>query len=175
MPETSGEQLARLGTDARHWAEEFLYHLDRKGSEFLNHGTMVSWFASAIEVGRSAGQSQYRSAWSELAGDQGWCDSWLTAHGLDGDATPQEVLAAMGQDYLAHGRSTGQAGTDQREQKRPEPLLGLATTHDLLTELRARGQAENIYPEQGRALAKLVTDLASSLPSVMLTYRTVGL
>ena len=59
--ETAGALLARLGTDATIWAQEFVLHaliyaesgddpLDPAPGDFL-HG----WFANAIETGRDAG------------------------------------------------------------------------------------------------------------------------
>lgn len=41
--------LARLGTDGQVWAREFVA---RHGGD---EGLMLSWFANAIEAGRSAG------------------------------------------------------------------------------------------------------------------------
>jgi hypothetical protein len=53
MPErTAGEMLTYMGTDAAKWAAEFV-HL-RKTRD-MDEGAMISWFANAIEAGRSAG------------------------------------------------------------------------------------------------------------------------
>lgn len=60
-PESDGDLLARIGTDASLWALEFVLHalvyaegggdpLDPTPGDFL-HG----WFANAIEAGRTAG------------------------------------------------------------------------------------------------------------------------
>ena len=51
--ETDGQMLARLGTDAQNWAQEFMRII---GPNPVDEGLMVSWFANAIESGRSAGQ-----------------------------------------------------------------------------------------------------------------------
>ena len=53
--ETDGQMLSRLGTDARNWAQEFMRII---GPNPVDEGLMVSWFANAIEAGRSAGQMQ---------------------------------------------------------------------------------------------------------------------
>jgi hypothetical protein len=64
---TDGERLARMGTDARAWAAEFLnMHrgkqvvLSEEDANQLGEWTLISWFASAIETGRSAGQEGYQ-------------------------------------------------------------------------------------------------------------------
>lgn len=46
-------------TDASRWAAAFLQRFS--GVYPLDEGTMLAWFASAIETGRTAGQSQYRA------------------------------------------------------------------------------------------------------------------
>ncbi len=61
MSESDGKRLARMGTDAQKWAAEFMkLHGNKFSSDYEdNLGTwdlMVTWFANAIEVGRSAGQ-----------------------------------------------------------------------------------------------------------------------
>lgn len=56
----------------------------------------------------------------------------------------------------------------------PGPLLGLATTRQLLDELRARGDCEHQYMAEGAALAITVRGLLMWLPPMMLAYRTVG-
>ena len=68
MTETAGEQLARLGTDASKWTDEFLEHFyvhpkvgDIPADETARDwqwGSMVAWFASAIESGKSEGYSR---------------------------------------------------------------------------------------------------------------------
>jgi len=59
MGETAGQQLARMGTDAREWAREFMnMHHSRGGlNSEVDEELMVGWFASAIETGRTAGQA----------------------------------------------------------------------------------------------------------------------
>lgn len=54
--ETVGQLLTRLGTDGRAWAREFLdrYHGEEVGAT-VDEGLLISWFANAIEAGRSAG------------------------------------------------------------------------------------------------------------------------
>ncbi len=47
-------------TDGMVWATEFcklFLVLDRKDGTTIDEGTMVGWFANAIEIGRSAGQA----------------------------------------------------------------------------------------------------------------------
>ena len=58
--ESDGERLARMGTDAQLWAEEFIkQHGYAPG---INEHLMFSWFASAIETGRSAGFEKHFDA-----------------------------------------------------------------------------------------------------------------
>lgn len=54
-----------------------------------------------------------------------------------------------------------------------EPRLGLATTRQLLEELKARGETEDRYLEEGNAIAIGAANLLDSLPGSMLDYRTV--
>ena len=56
-PETDGELLARLGTDAELWAEEFILKF---GAQYnLDHEhEIMTWFANAIEAGKSEGWSE---------------------------------------------------------------------------------------------------------------------
>jgi hypothetical protein len=53
------------------------------------------------------------------------------------------------------------------------PLLGLATTRELLLELKARGETEVYYRELGDEMAIGATSLMDKLPGSMLDYRTV--
>lgn len=53
-----------------------------------------------------------------------------------------------------------------------EPLLGLATTRQLLEELRARGSAHR-PGMSGRFMAKEAQSMLDILPEVVLRYRTV--
>lgn len=57
-PEPDGDLLARLGTDAQAWAGEFLNTTSEGDRDDLY--LFVSWFANAIEAGRSAGYDQQR-------------------------------------------------------------------------------------------------------------------
>jgi hypothetical protein len=51
--------------------------------------------------------------------------------------------------------------------------LGLATTRQLLMEIKVRGETEQLYREQGDALAIGAANLLDSLPGSMLDYSTV--
>lgn len=55
--DSDGQILARMGTDALKWAEEFTRIRAEVGHEF-DEGGMIGWFASAIEVGRAAGRRE---------------------------------------------------------------------------------------------------------------------
>ena len=44
--------LAKMGTDASKWLDEYM---DRFGDEAPDEGTLLGWFANAIEAGRNAG------------------------------------------------------------------------------------------------------------------------
>lgn len=52
-----------------------------------------------------------------------------------------------------------------------EALLGRATTRELLLEIKARGEGESRYREQGDALSLAAASLLASLPTSMLEYR----
>jgi hypothetical protein len=52
-----------------------------------------------------------------------------------------------------------------------EPLLGLATTRELLTELHARGEVSG--DSEGRALASFAQVMLEDLSAGTLDYRTV--
>ena len=53
-------ELAMLAsTDAREWAAEFMRLFGERREE-IDEGLMISWFANAIESGRSAGQGEAR-------------------------------------------------------------------------------------------------------------------
>jgi hypothetical protein len=54
-----------------------------------------------------------------------------------------------------------------------EPLLGLATTRQLLEEIRARGETEPRYRDLGDSMAIGAANLLGDLPGSMLDYRTV--
>jgi hypothetical protein len=60
-PETDGQMLTRLGTDAQLWADEYLSKAEEVFIYDLENFTMT-WFANAIEAGRSAGEA---SGWEE--------------------------------------------------------------------------------------------------------------
>ena len=73
MTESDGERLARMGTDARAWAEEFMT-MHRGGvATDADLALMMSWFAAAIETGRSAGMegrlmTKYRVTYRKKSG-----------------------------------------------------------------------------------------------------------
>lgn len=54
-----------------------------------------------------------------------------------------------------------------------QPLLGLATTRELLLELKVRGETEPRYREEGDSMAIGAANLLDVLPGAMLDYRTV--
>jgi hypothetical protein len=62
--ESASAMLARLGTDAQLWAREFIERFG--GDEHL----LLTWFASAIETGRSAGYARGRD--DQMAGIGAW-------------------------------------------------------------------------------------------------------
>lgn len=53
-----------------------------------------------------------------------------------------------------------------------EPLLGLATTRELLLEIKARGEVEPRYEQEGNDMAIGAANLLDALPGSMLDYRT---
>jgi hypothetical protein len=53
------------------------------------------------------------------------------------------------------------------------PLLGLATTRQLLEEIKARGECEHYYRDLGDEMAIGAANLIDRLPGSMLSYRTV--
>lgn len=55
-----------------------------------------------------------------------------------------------------------------------QPHLGLATTRELLDEIRARGETEPRYRDLGDSMAIGAMNLIDALPGSMLDYRTVG-
>lgn len=52
-------------------------------------------------------------------------------------------------------------------------LLGLATTRELLDEIRVRGAVEPEYVTLGREMAVSASNMLATLPDAMLEYRTV--
>lgn len=57
-----------------------------------------------------------------------------------------------------------------------EPLLGLATTRELLLEIKARGEVSATigeYPDEMGGMAIGAANLLDMLPGSMLDYRTV--
>jgi hypothetical protein len=53
-PETDGQMLARLGTDAQLWAREYVFK-SKVPFSLVDEDFLMTWFANAIEAGRSAG------------------------------------------------------------------------------------------------------------------------
>lgn len=51
MTMTDGELLAKMGTDAYLWTQEFMR---LHGDSLPDEGNMIGWFANAIEAGRAA-------------------------------------------------------------------------------------------------------------------------
>ena len=51
MSDTDTDLLAKMGTDAARWANEFENRFPDKTPDW---GTLVAWFANAIEAGRIA-------------------------------------------------------------------------------------------------------------------------
>jgi hypothetical protein len=54
-----------------------------------------------------------------------------------------------------------------------QAMLGLATTRDLLLELKARGETEQYYEALGHELAIGAQSMIDNMPGSMLDYRTV--
>ena len=59
-----GVVIGHMGIDAKRWAQSFMRMLD--DWKDLDEGTMTTWFANAIETGRSAGRTEFDS------GDMTW-------------------------------------------------------------------------------------------------------
>jgi len=55
-----------------------------------------------------------------------------------------------------------------------KPNLGCATTRELLLEIKARGECEDMYIEEGSMLSIGATNILGQLPGSMLDYKTVG-
>lgn len=94
--ETAGQHLARLGTDAQTWTSDFAYRFPGSIAGMgmgrrADYGTMLGWFANAIETGRTAGHSQGHVAapdetpWAVNQILEGAPESW------DDDAAPDHV------------------------------------------------------------------------------------
>lgn len=83
VEKTAGEMLGEMGTDAGKWTEQFLHAsgLDNAGPDFCH--TVLTWFASALEAGRSAGWATHDEATlneigneaNKTAHEKGWWDS----------------------------------------------------------------------------------------------------
>ena len=60
--ETPGQFLARVGTDARKWAEAFHQTALRLGYSDMDEGWLIGWFANAIEAARAASPAPHLEA-----------------------------------------------------------------------------------------------------------------
>lgn len=49
-------------TDGEVWAQEFMRRFGDRLNESVDEGLMISWFANAIETGRTAGEARLRDA-----------------------------------------------------------------------------------------------------------------
>jgi hypothetical protein len=98
MPDEPDPVTARLSgnTDARAWAQEW-YRIAGDSASIMEEGSMITWFANAIETGRAAGFAAGRAAilavteplvesteatveaLSEITGE-GWAGPALTVH-----------------------------------------------------------------------------------------------
>lgn len=84
--ESDGDVLARMGTDAAKWTDKFMRVQADPTSGPLEWGTMVGWFANAIEAGKAAGRSEWQDRnpgqveklTAELAGVRKQRDAHLT-------------------------------------------------------------------------------------------------
>ncbi len=75
----AGDMLTYMGTDAAKWAEQWVAicqnHFDEKGHPYPDHvideGWMISWFANAIEAGRTAGFDKgYNEGYDQAVRDE---------------------------------------------------------------------------------------------------------
>lgn len=78
-----------------------------------------------------------------------------------------------------HCGGSGCVACDSRilQNMKDKPNLGLATTRELLNEIKARGEVSATigeYPEEMGAMASGAANLLESLPGSMLEYKTVG-
>ncbi|MGV9805563.1 hypothetical protein [Micromonospora chersina] len=58
--------------------------------------------------------------------------------------------------------------------KQKEPLLGLATTRELLQDLKARGEVSMPWDTDGKYVSKLAGLMLDTLSDRSLDYKTVG-
>lgn len=77
--------------------------------------------------------------------------------------------------YMPHSRGSFRAGwfARDREGRVEEPMLGLATTSELLEELDARMRHEQ-NDANARELGRFARAALENLPPYVLNYRTVG-
>lgn len=89
----------------------------------------------------------------------------------------KRALAGAAAHHL-YGSYQQRTGKQQKEIERitaePQPWLGLATTRQLLAEIKVRGETEDRYREEGDAMAIGAANLLDTLPGSMLDYKTVS-
>jgi len=64
--ESDGNVLARMGTDATKWADEFAATALRLGYSDMDRGWLIGWFANAIMAGHDSAQRNVNPAASDL-------------------------------------------------------------------------------------------------------------
>jgi|SRR5882724_5856851 len=95
--ESDGEMLARLGTNGGKWAHEFYRRFSFAiDGDKLDEGTMIGWFANAIEAGRTAGQPQGVRIFAEPPGSDTEASSIAGAIGLQACMYNDESLGYTG-------------------------------------------------------------------------------
>ena len=103
-------------------------------------------------------------------GDDEWCVGQNVTYYPDGDVSsgdnPTEGFTSRGDAELFAYAKNAASGS---------PLLGLATTRQLLEEIMARGQLEDYYRQDGTSMALGAARLLDDLPGSMLDYRTVDI
>ena len=87
---------------------------------------------------------------------------WLPFHFWRADQKRKKAFTAGVHEGLAAARANVEAN------------LGLASTRELLEEVRARGQTEPYDTVLGESLAATADQIIKTLPGSMLTYRTTG-
>lgn len=92
----------------------------------------------------------------------------------DADSPLRAAVASAFVDVTGAYAETLSSGWGRKEDD--SARLGLATTYELLEELRARGTVSATvgeYPAQMGSMAMRASELLDSLPGPMLAYRTV--
>lgn len=85
------ELLEYLGTDGERWTEQFLTYTDlaNAGPDFV--ATVHSWFANAIEAGRTAGFSSLYEELKHAASNHGFDTSDFYSPGQLAEGLYQEI------------------------------------------------------------------------------------